>query len=159
MRILILRQFSEKMFEVCDLVFVVSPTVLGDVLEEFNFVIEGKAQVQNGWKCVLRTRNQPLVYDPKKQKKLALRLAVQKAVNGLDPALDFPLFRVTRLKMSVTFNLVNSLGRDLDNMIKFLQDALEGVIFDNDKFVVQLHAEKHEALYGNETTFVKVAKI
>ena len=61
--------------------------------------------------------------------------------------------------MSVSFYLVNSDGRDIDNMVKFLQDAIEGVVFDNDKFVYQIHAYKHEAPYGNEATIVKVALV
>ena len=44
-------------------------------------------------------------------------------------------------------------------MVKFLQDALEGVVFDNDKYVYEIHASKHEAPYGNEATTIKIAQV
>ena len=42
---------------------------------------------------------------------------------------------------------------------QFLQDALEGVVFDNDKYVYEIHASKHEAPYGNEATTIKIAQV
>lgn len=158
-----LESFDIMMFEVRDVVFVISPPVTavydnsGSNVEECSFVIDGRAPVQNGWKCFLRSRRQPVVYDPKKQAKNALREAVRCAFKELDDHINFPVFQTTRVQMSVSFYLVNSGGRDIDNMVKFLQDAIEGVVFDNDKFVYEIHADKHEAPYGNEATIVKVA--
>ena len=150
------------MFEIRDVVFVISPATVdnrGSNVKECNFVIDGRAPVQNGWKCFLRSRRQPVVYDPKKQAKSSLREAIRHAFKELDRNIDFPVFQMSRLKMTVSFYLVNSAGRDIDNMVKFLQDAVEGVVFDNDKFVYEIHAYKHEAPYGNEATIVKVALV
>ena len=149
-------------FEVRDVVFVMSPPsstvyVTDSNVKECNFVIDGRAPVQNGWKCFLRSRRQPVVYDPKKHAKNSLREAIREAFKELDGNINFPVFQMSRLQITVYFYLVNSGGRDIDNMIKFLQDAIEGVVFDNDKFVYEIHAYKHEVLYGNEATTVKVA--
>ena len=148
------------MFDIRDVVFVISPPNVyndGGNVTECNFVIDGRAPVQNGWKCFLRSRRQPVVYDPKKQAKNSLREAVRCAFKELDNNIDFPVFQMSRLQLSVSFYLVNSGGRDIDNMVKFLQDAIEGVVFDNDKFVYEIQAYKYEAAYGNEATTVKVA--
>jgi Holliday junction resolvase RusA-like endonuclease len=148
------------LFDVKDVVFVISPADVydnGGHVKECNFVIGGRAPVQNGWKCFLRSRRQPVVYDPKKQEKNSLREAVRYAFKELDNNINFPVFQMSRLQLSVSFYLVNSAGRDIDNMVKFLQDAIEGVVFDNDKFVYEIRAYKHEAPYGNEATTVKVA--
>lgn len=147
-------------FEVRDVVFVLSPTTAGNSnnVHECNFVIDGRAPVQNGWKCFLRSRRQPVVYDPKKQAKNTLRACVRDAFKELDRNITFPVFQMSRLQMCVSFYLVNSAGRDIDNMVKFLQDALEGVVFDDDKYVYEIHAYKHEAPYGNEATIIKIAQ-
>lgn len=148
-------------FEVRDVVFVLSPTAAenSNDVHECNFVIDGRAPVQNGWKCFLRSRSQPVVYDPKKQAKNSLRAFVRDAFKELDRNITFPVFQESRLRMYVSFYLVNSAGRDIDNMLKFLQDALEGVVFDNDKYVYEIHAHKYEAPYGNEATFIKIAQV
>jgi Holliday junction resolvase RusA-like endonuclease len=149
------------MFKVHDVVFVLSPTTVenSNGVEECNFVIDGRAPVQNGWKCFLRSRRQPVVYDPKKQAKNALRASIRDAFKELDHNVKFPIFQMTRLRITVSFYLVNSGGRDIDNMVKFLQDALEGVVFDNDKYVYEIHAYKHEAPYGNEATMIQIAQV
>lgn len=85
--------------------------------------------------------------------------AVRSAFRELDGNIEFPIFQMSRLRITVSFYLVNSGGRDVDNMVKFLQDAIEGVVFDNDKFVYEIHACKHESPYGNEATTVKVALV
>ena len=149
------------MTEVSDLVLVISPPVDdGTIVDECNFVIHGRAAVQNGWKCVLHNRHRPVIYDPKRNEKIALRVALKVAFKELDRHTSFPIFQATKLVMCVTFNLVQSAGRDIDNMVKFLNDALEGVIFDNDKYVYEIHhARKQEVAHGNETTVVKVARV
>ena len=149
-------------FEVRDVVFVLSsPATTGNSnnVHECNFVIDGRAPVQNGWKCFLRSRRQPVVYDPKKQAKISLRASVRNAFKELECNITFPVFQMSRLQMCVSFYLVNSTSRDIDNMVKFLQDALEGVVFDNDKYVYEIHASKHEAPYGNEATTIKIAQV
>jgi Holliday junction resolvase RusA-like endonuclease len=151
------------MFVVRDVIFVMSPTTNfhngNNNMKECNFIIDGRAPVQNGWKCFLRSRHQPVIYDPKKQEKNSLRAAVRLAFKELDRDIHFPVFQTTKLQLFVSFHLVNSGGRDIDNMVKFLQDALEGVVFDNDKFVYEVHAHKQETQYGNEATFIKVAQV
>lgn len=51
---------------------------------------------------------------------------------------------------------VSRMGGDLDNYIKFTMDALKGIIFEDDKQVIELHAKKAIAQDGIPKTVVKV---
>jgi len=35
--------------------------------------------------------------------------------------------------------------KDVDNLAKFTLDAMQGILYENDKMVFELHAFKHEA--------------
>ncbi len=45
---------------------------------------------------------------------------------------------------------------DTDNIAKLILDALEGVVYENDKQVVDLHVSKHWATEGRACTVVKI---
>lgn len=47
------------------------------------------------------------------------------------------------LKVNLTF-YVNNINRDLDNMIKATLDALQGVVFKNDKQIIEIQAKKQQ---------------
>jgi Holliday junction resolvase RusA-like endonuclease len=49
------------------------------------------------------------------------------------------------------------LKKDVDNMVKFLMDAVNHAVYDNDNVVVELHVKKEFLTdeYGNGMTFVK----
>lgn len=47
-----------------------------------------------------------------------------------------------KIKLTVTFHLKGSRSIDLDNLLKALLDGLEGVLFENDKMIHEIHAEK-----------------
>lgn len=47
------------------------------------------------------------------------------------------------LKVNLTF-YVNNINRDLDNMIKATLDALQGVVFQNDKQIIEIQAKKQQ---------------
>jgi Holliday junction resolvase RusA-like endonuclease len=46
------------------------------------------------------------------------------------------------LRLTVAFHLKGKRHIDLDNMFKALLDSLEGVCFEDDKMIVELHATK-----------------
>lgn len=47
------------------------------------------------------------------------------------------------LSLDVSFYLKGKKNIDLDNMLKALIDNLEGRLFDNDKFIVEINARKY----------------
>ena len=46
------------------------------------------------------------------------------------------------LKLTVHFSLKGKRSIDLDNLLKALIDGLEGILFENDKDILEIHAEK-----------------
>jgi Holliday junction resolvase RusA-like endonuclease len=131
-----------------------------DDVDEISFEILGRPPVQNGWKMAWkRFKGHPYLYDPKKREKMALRTAVKAAVRELTRA-QLPVFRNTLLSASVVFHIEDIMGKDLDNMAKFLNDALEGAIMDDDKFVVQLFLSKIPVGQNeSESTMVKFSSV
>ena len=119
---------------------VVVTTMGDDEIDSVSFTIVGKPAVQNGWKMAWKKPfRQPFLYDPKKGEKAALRAAVKAALRELTRA-QLPVFRGDGCAVSVNFKIHQShvFNKDLDNLAKFLLDALEGALFDNDKWVMSL---------------------
>jgi Holliday junction resolvase RusA-like endonuclease len=72
----------------------------------------------------------PLFYDPSQRKKRAYRVvAVMQALAQLGVT-HFPIFphhRDLKLRICATF-YVHTINKDLDNLLKFILDALQGAI-------------------------------
>ena len=47
-----------------------------------------------------------------------------------------------KLKLTVSFYLKGRRSIDLDNLLKALLDGMEGILFENDKMIYEIHAEK-----------------
>ena len=47
-----------------------------------------------------------------------------------------------KLKLTVSFYLKGKRNIDLDNLLKALLDGMEGILFENDKMIYEIHAEK-----------------
>lgn len=47
-----------------------------------------------------------------------------------------------KLKLSVTFYLKGKRSIDLDNLLKALLDGMEGILFENDKMIYEINANK-----------------
>jgi hypothetical protein len=62
---------------------------------------------------------------------------------------DFPLFVGANLTMNVPFSMMNT-SKDLDNLLKFILDALQMVVFCNDKFLYEIgrHLDRGESPPG-----------
>ena len=54
-----------------------------------------------------------------------------------------------KLKLTVSFYLKGNRSIDLDNMLKALLDGCEGILFQNDKMIYEIHAEK----FNNSSDF------
>ena len=66
-----------------------------------------------------------------------------------------PLFKKDEpIKVSLHYYFKNPHQKDVDNLAKFTLDAMQGIIYENDKMVYELHAFKHEALMHKYTVEV-----
>jgi Holliday junction resolvase RusA-like endonuclease len=108
-----------------------------------DFIVLGEPVAQNGWKIAWnRGRHRPYLYDPYSRQKKKLNAAIKAAL--LEFGESVPVFKQTKLHLDVRFDLGNPTSKDEDNMVKFLQDVLEGAVYDNNKWIFSLKAVKGE---------------
>ena len=113
------------------------------------FTIFGEPVAQNGWSIRWRGLRVPIIFDPLARHKRALRQAIRDALTDVVDLHDGNVLIAPSqaLRLVVTFHLGRYLGsKDLDNMAKFLLDSLEGVLYANDTFIVELMLVKKESL-------------
>jgi Holliday junction resolvase RusA-like endonuclease len=81
-----------------------------------------------------------VVFDPTHDEKFAFKRVVRTALVGVGATL--PLFdNGVKLKVTATF-YVADVRKDVDNLLKFLLDSLESVIYNNDKMIYTVVATK-----------------
>jgi Holliday junction resolvase RusA-like endonuclease len=91
-----------------------------------------------------------VVYDPAQQEKLAFKRIVRGAI--LEVGAMFPLFKNdVKLKVTVTFR-VTDMQIDIDNLLKFLLDALTTVMYNNNNMINLVVATKIMATRGFKCT-------
>jgi Holliday junction resolvase RusA-like endonuclease len=80
-----------------------------------------------------------VVYDPSRQSKAKFKEAIRMAMLqlGID---EFPIFH-RPLKLTVTFGLSNQ-AKDFDNLLKYVMDALQSVMYANDSIIFKVEGEK-----------------
>ncbi|MBC8522204.1 MAG: RusA family crossover junction endodeoxyribonuclease [Methanomicrobia archaeon] len=131
---------------------------VGSVIE---FVIEGNP-VPKGRPKAARVGKRAILYTPKKTREYEAHVAsVAKDYAPDGGLLTGPLrvFLSFYLKKSkgLSKRIVHHVKRgDIDNYVKSILDALEGVIYKNDSQVVELHATKS---YGEPRVEVKVVEL
>ena len=115
-----------------------------------DLTILGDPQVQNGWKVKTLPSRRPIIYDPKSREKAAIRRDLKKEIEELQAGC--PLFSDTRLTVIITYHVHGVATRkDLDNMSKFILDAMEGALYDNDKWIYELQTTKVSAALAPKT--------
>ena len=105
--------------------------------------IVGEPVAQNGWKLRFRNCSRPFLYDPLRNEKHKLCKEIKAKMMELGES-EIPFFKNTRLQVSIITHFHTATRKDLDNMSKFLQDAMEGALYDDDKWIFRLAVEKHE---------------
>ncbi len=139
---------------------------------QLTFIIEGEPKVQErhriAWKGILgawrrKKRASPIIYDPSAKDKRDLRLAVKAAMQEIEIT-SFPYYNADEpLVLELFFffevrpNQVFPKKKDLDNMVKYIMDALTGVIYPNDTAIVSLAAEK--TFEAHNSTMVSISRI
>ena len=104
------------------------------------------AQPRPRFRAIPRQNQRIIVYDPGQGRRLAWAAAVRAALIEVGVT-RFPVFTTQllpfKLKVTVTFHIMN-LAKDINNMVKFLLDAMQGLIYSNDKVIYKIVAEKKQ---------------
>jgi Holliday junction resolvase RusA-like endonuclease len=152
------------------MVFFVSDVVgaLETAPHSISFDVLGDPPVQQRPKICYRKRFRPVYYDPSGKEKREYKAAVVAELQATGIT-DFPVFdgdayTSSGISITLTFHLPRyqvdyrrSLGnwilrdrhhrypssKDTDNMVKFVMDALHGVMYANDNCVVSITATKY----------------
>jgi Holliday junction resolvase RusA-like endonuclease len=125
---------------VADTIAVLVPTDEGQPqkAERLDIVIEGTPCVQERTK--ISSMGRLHLYDPSSKSKAKFKWAVFQSLKSLKFD-KFPIFKDVELKVTVVFHISNWL-MDVDNLLKFVMDALEKIVYINDKCVNKIEAEK-----------------
>ena len=94
------------------------------------------------------------MYDPHARLKRNYRAALTVAINALGVQ-QLPLFAEQRVKVTVDFYVTN-LRKDVDNMLKFTLDILQGIAFSNDCNVFSVVANKRACPGGDQRSEIIV---
>ena len=144
---------------------VVDEVVLsGNVVDEFNsvsFRISGEPVVQNGWSFWSRNRSMPVVYDVKQRHKKKLRKAIEEALQiAMGGGVTLPFFdNNDHLGIVVAYGVKRYGQKNLDNLSKFLFDAMEGVVFRDNAAIGNTRLTKAETETETQFTEVCVFKV
>ena len=99
-----------------------------------------------------------IAYDPAHNKKRLFRTEVVNAFAGVGATI-FPLFGDSaKLKVTVTFHIFD-LRKDIDNLVKFFLDSLQGGIFKNDSTIFELIAKKTRSTRNTQFTSFEVVNL
>jgi Holliday junction resolvase RusA-like endonuclease len=97
-----------------------------------------------------------IVYDPSTRHKAAGRVLLDSALNEIGLR-DRPVFETRRSILITATFFTRESKKDIDNLLKFTLDVLEGPIYSDDRYVVEVRAKKHhEPLHEQARTDVEV---
>jgi Holliday junction resolvase RusA-like endonuclease len=127
-----------RMFNAHDDVMVVETNTATIV----SLTILGEPLIQPRMRCYKNpVTGRPVVFDPARDEKLAFKRIVREALGAVG-ATTFPLFDDgVKLKVTATFHVVD-MRKDIDNLLKFLLDALASVVYNNDNAIDFVVAKK-----------------
>ena len=110
--------------------------------------ILGEPKAQESYHLAIGRNGRPYLYDPSARDKTRLHNTLRTAIMahlGFTEDTDFPLFKEPdndELKLAVTVKYHISVNKDIENMCKFLFDAMQHVVYNNDKSVWELQTQK-----------------
>jgi Holliday junction resolvase RusA-like endonuclease len=109
-------------------------------IQGMNVTVEGEPKAQES-PSISKTSGRTVVYDPSSKLKKKFAAAVKHALTEVGED-DFPFFpKRKKLRLTVRFYLKSN-RKDLDNMLKFLGDAIEGLAYPNDKEIFETISKK-----------------
>jgi Holliday junction resolvase RusA-like endonuclease len=111
------------------------------------FDVRGNLQAQERPRMVWKNRTRfPRFYDPSAKAKKIWKKALKKALDDIGMGSALPLFgaegQQQPIQVELTFFWPHPDQKDLDNMIKFVLDAYEGLLYGNDKKIYEITSKK-----------------
>lgn len=125
-------------------------TMEGDGYRTLTFDVVAEIEVQQRHRMRWRGLRVPHLYDPSSKAKKRWSKALKDALDDIDMGSILPLFQPKPIKVELSFFWPHPDQKDLDNMVKFVLDAYEGLLYRNDNKVYEIYAKK---AYG-ATSFV-----
>jgi Holliday junction resolvase RusA-like endonuclease len=110
-----------------------------------SFTAIGKPPVQPRQCIAYRGRRWPVVYDPAAREKRAFKEVLKRELLSLGYDLASPILAPGQLvRVEATFYLVNFdfTKKDLDNLLKYILDVSNGIIYHNDSAVAYVVMQK-----------------
>ena len=128
--------------------------------DEVSFTIYGPPIAQNGWKLAWRNRRQPVLYDSLQKHKADVRANICRAFRELEHH-SFPVFDNVYIQVDLTFNLHHITSKDVDNMMKYILDAMQDALYRNDAFIMAAIVKKERVsnVEDVESTLVKISRL
>ena len=125
-----------------------------------SFSIPGEPLSQNGWKFHQHIGQPPIMCDPMGRKKKAPCAKIKEELDMVQ--VPIPAFGVSSaqvLKVSIACHFPTAMRKDLDNVTKFLLDAMEEPMHCNDKCIFELHLFKADKAMVNTLATVSDIQI
>lgn len=136
-----------------------------------SFSVGGDPPVQKrhkiAWKGILggwkeSSRRIPIIYDPSSKEKKQLAAAVKAALQDLEVG-GFPFFTNpdTKLTLELTFFFADRPAqpfpkkKDINNLVKFVMDAMNGILYCDDRAIVRVTAEKTFATEASSSVIIR----
>ena len=108
----------------------------------------------------LRNQGRLLMYDPSARIKQAVQVLMRHALDEIDAFESQMLNTVfeaeARLRVTVTYLLVDD-RKDIDNLLKFTFDVMQGIVFSNDRFICEVVARKQTVAKAEARTDIEVS--
>ena len=82
-----------------------------------------------------------LFCDPAATQKREVKASIRSALVGVG-VVDFPVVQQRQVKVTADFYVANG-RKDIDNLLKFIMDAIKSVVYSDDRWVFQVSARKH----------------
>jgi Holliday junction resolvase RusA-like endonuclease len=121
--------------------------------------VEGEPRVQERHRIGrVKSGGKARMYDPSGPLKKLFKRAVSEALEDIDFTYhDLPLFLGAGIYLKVDFG-VRDMTKDIDNLLKFVMDALKGVVYEDDSHVLEVHGKKIPAGGFDEYIALQIEK-
>ena len=87
-----------------------------------------------------RVRNRVIMFDPSAPSKRKCQKSIADALSEVGVATQ-PIFVREKVALNIVFHVTN-IRKDVDNMLKYILDVLQGVVYHNDAAVFKVTAAK-----------------
>ena len=105
-----------------------------------SLVVHGEAVAQPRHRVRRVGASRMIFYDPSAPSKRKYGRSIDRSLLAIGVS-EWPVFATNdRLVVDVTFNVTNA-NKDVDRMLKYVLDTLQGIIYGNDREIFEVHAK------------------